>query len=36
MAFGETAKYYGQSPNLIGTDNWASSKVGRAINKFIN
>lgn len=36
MAFGETDERCGQSPKLIGTDSQASSKVGRAINKFIN
>lgn len=36
MAFGEIGQCYGQSPKLMGFDNWASSKVGRVINKFID
>lgn len=36
MAFGETKKGDGQGLKLFGTDNWASSKVGKATNKFIN
>lgn len=36
MAFGETDKYPGPSPELTDTENWELSKVEGAIDKFIN